>query len=476
MSQKVKRTHAQPGRGRRGQVLVVVLLGTVMLLGFTAFALDFGRLYIAKAQLQASTDAAALAGAAVLPNGGSAATTSATTYSGVSGNQNSYFLSGVTMSSGYPVTKCLTALANQGVACISNANAIQVKQEVTVPMTFAKLVGTSSVKLTAMATAAMRGAAYAPYNVAIVVDSTASMNSSDGGTNCAGTKEACALAGVRSMLSALSPCGASLSSCGAATNGQVANSVDEVSLFTFPAVTSGTVARDYTCSSSAPSISQYPTASPYTIGGTAAYQIVGFSSDYRTSVGASSLNVASKLVIAGGGKANCPANPPGLQVVGGKGTYYPGAIYAAQSALAAASTARSNTQNLLIILGDGDASASASNIQGPLNDSGGSSGTYPSSKKQCGQAVTAAQYATGQGTKVYSIAYGAPTSGCSTGDTITACQTMQQMASTTNNFFSDSTSKTGGCNSTRSVSSLTSIFQVIASDLTVAKLIPNNLQ
>ena len=465
-------------KDERGQVLIVVLPMAVLLLGFAAFVVDFGRIYVSFHQLQASTDAAALAGAAALPNGTTAAVQNATLYSGVQGNKNATFLPGVTMVSGYPLTKCLTTLANQGIACISGANAIQVKQQVTVPMTLAGLVGTSSMNLRASATAAMRGAAYSPYNVAMIIDSTASMNSSDNGSNCSTTKEQCALAGVRTMLGNLSPCGASLSNCGAAVNGQVANPVDQVSLFTFPAVTSASAANDYTCSAGNPATTQYPTASPYTIGGTATYQIVNFSSDYRTSDTATSLNAASKLVIAAGGKPNCPGNPPGLQAVGGKGTYYPGAIYAAQSLLATQQAANPNTQNVLIILGDGDANASSSNIQGPLNDSGPNLGNYPSSKKQCQQAVTAAQFAASQGTKVYSVAYGAATSGCSSDngyDTLTACTTMQQMASTSTNFFTDSTSGSNGCTSSRSTSTLNQIFAVIAGDLTVARLVPDNL-
>ena len=201
-------------KDQRGQVLIMVLVMMVVLLGFAAFVVDFGRIYISFRELQASTDAAALAGAEVLPN--STATTTATLYSGVSGNKNAYSnLPNVTMVSGYPKVKCLTTLTNQGIACVApaNANAIQVKQQVTVPMTFARVFGVNSVTLTATATAAMRGAARAPYNVAIVVDSTPSMNNTDSGSNCTGSRESCALHGVQTLLGELSPCGASQSSC-----------------------------------------------------------------------------------------------------------------------------------------------------------------------------------------------------------------------------------------------------------------------
>ena len=198
MNQHNKSFLRRARKDERGQTLIVVSAMMVVLLAFAALVVDFGRVYFSLRELQASTDAAALAGAEALPNG--TGTTTATSYSAVSGNKNAYSnLPNVTMVSGYPLVKCLTTLANQGIACVSpsNGNAIQVKQQVTVPLTFAKVVGFNSFTLTATATAAMRGAVPTPYNVAIVVDSTQSMTNSDGGSNCTGSRESCALAGVR---------------------------------------------------------------------------------------------------------------------------------------------------------------------------------------------------------------------------------------------------------------------------------------
>jgi hypothetical protein len=384
------------------------------------------------------------------------------------------------MVSGYPKLECLTTLTNEGIACAEspgNANAIQVVQQVSVPLTFARAVGANSVTLTASATAAMRGAARLPYNVAIVVDSTASMNDSDGGSNCTGSRESCALAGVQTLLGELSPCGASLSSCGQATKGQVTNLVDQISLLTFPALTSATVADDYNCSSSSPSIKPYPlpTAPSYTPATTPTYQVVNFSSDYRTSDTATSLNTSSNLVIAAGGKTGCT----GLQAIGGEGTYYASAIYSAESLLVAQQAANPGTQNALILISDGNASATSAALPGASTKSL----VYPSTNQQCHQAITAAQWAATQGTggtKVYSVAYGAEASGCSTdtSPTITPCQTMQQIASSTAYFFTDYTSsKSGGCvSASQPTTNLNQIFTEIAGDLTVARLIPNNTQ
>jgi len=51
-----------------GQALVIVAASVVLLLGVTAFSVDLGMAYNAKAELQAAADAAALAGAQDLPN------------------------------------------------------------------------------------------------------------------------------------------------------------------------------------------------------------------------------------------------------------------------------------------------------------------------------------------------------------------------------------------------------------------------
>jgi hypothetical protein len=55
-------------RGERGQILPIVVLALLALLGVSAFAIDVGFAYYAKRQMQAATDAAALAGAQDLPN------------------------------------------------------------------------------------------------------------------------------------------------------------------------------------------------------------------------------------------------------------------------------------------------------------------------------------------------------------------------------------------------------------------------
>ncbi len=132
------------------------------------------------------------------------------------------------------------------------------------------------------------------------------------------------------------------------------------------------------------------------------------------------------------------------------------------------------------MLSDGDASATqakmASSTQVPK---GGlyatASGTYPSWNSECGQAVTAAQYAVAQGTRIYAVAYSPPTSGCTSGDTYNPCTAMQAIASAPQYFFTDNNASGSnkGCTSVNKTTSLAGIFSAIGADFTYSRLIPN---
>jgi Flp pilus assembly protein TadG len=465
---------AQARKSRRGQVLIFFTLWLPVFFGMSALVIDFGRIYYFNNELTASTQAAALAGAYAMSQAGAttaSTTTAVTAYSGTSGNDNAFVnLPSVSIMSGYPKFKCLATLTSKfGLQCFgpSNSNAIAVAQQVTVPMLFFPMFGGTKATLTATATAAMRGSAVAPWNIAIIVDSTASMNDSDSDSNCSSTRISCALAGVRILLSGLSPCLQTESSCGAVTGGNVANAVDRASLFTFPTVTTATAPDDYNCGSSTPTIELYTTPFPATY----TYQIVGFSSDYRASDTATSLNSSSDLVAAAGGKSGCT----GLQAIGGAGTYYAQIVYSAQAKLVAEQALYPSSQNAMIILSDGDATSTSAQMVGASK----TSGTYMSSLQECHQAITAAQLATAAGTRVYSVAYGAEASGCptDTSPAITPCATMEGMASAPQYFFSDytATGSDSSCiSASQPVTGLNQIFQVIVTDLTEVKLIPNN--
>jgi len=514
-------------RSESGQSAVVVVLTASAMMVLAGAAVETGHVYYAYQRLVASTNAAALAGAQGMPNT-TQASTNVTTYSAQSNGMNATPLLKNVVAT--PTFVCSNGVVNSfNVACQSanggsgGYNAISVKQTATIPLWFGGLIGMKQMNVAATAEAAMRGGMNSPWNIAVVMDTTASMGQSDGGSQCSGTKESCALQGLRILLNDLYPC-----QLGQSCNSTGSKVVDSVSLFVFPAVTSGTAANDYTCTSGHmynPTIVAYtiPDAVPTYVPGAAptsnlmlptgstgdTYQVIGFGNDYKTSDMATGLNTGSNIVVAGGGKSGCA----GLQTPGGEATYYAQVIYAAQAALATQQAANPNSQNAMVILSDGDATACASNAyttggacnsasnivaaEGTLNGTGTSmsnpSGykniTYPSALGECGQAVLAAQYAATKGTAVYTIGYGSPkTSSCKTDKTYSAtvttnggswgpgkqaCDALAAMASAQVNFYSDAGQ---GCQATapsnQNLTKLTAIFHAITNNLTAPRLIP----
>jgi len=481
MKSNFKELLGRAHRNERGQVLVMVALMLVGLLAMSAFVIDMGVIYFSYRQLQAATDAAALAGATQIPNG--TAVTAVNQYSGSRAAGAVYNIyPNLTITSVNVQLACVTSTIYQLPPCIiygsqPSTNALKVLETATVPLTFATVVGWSSMPITAVSVAAASGGPSAPFNVAIVLDSTPSMNNRDPGGLCGSlTMEQCALQGSQILLQTMIPC-AGGAACTAGATGQVKNPVDEVSYFTFPAVTAASTPADY-CQGGAPVWAPYPLPAIGVIPAyDPTYQIVGFSSDFRMSNLSTTLNTSSHLALASG--ATSPACN-GIQVTGqGRGyvTYYAGAIYSAEYLLLQEQSARPNTQNALIILGDGASNSPQSNMASNATNSG----TYPSYVSECHQAVTAAQWAALQGvggTRVYSIAYDALTTGCTT-DTSpynSPCYTMQHIASTSNYFYTDASSNRNGCNSTnnQTITSLNQIFQSITQSLSLARLIPRS--
>jgi hypothetical protein len=394
-----------------------------------------------------------------------------------------------------------------------------VQQQVVVPLFFARIFGKSSLTLTATATAAARGAGNTPYNVAIILDATLSQNTTD--DDCGASEMVCELNGVQLLLQELDPCSGAYLTC-TISNGVATDSVDRVALFTFPAVSVDTVGTDsscttaispppnwrrngdygysnsssygwYTMPTATPVWSGVPTAvaysfptvgassySPGTASGTPTYQVTPFLSDYRTSDTATSLNSSSALVKAVGGVNGCGGlAPPNYD--GNYGTYYAGVLYAAQAALVAEQAANPGSQNVIIILSDGNATAPQSlNGITVMPSPATSNGTYASWNNECAQAVTAAKYATNHGTTVYSVAYGSESTGCAADNpSITPCQTMTQMASYPQNFYSDYMQSGSGIDtncissSNPNDTSIAKIFADIRTNFTTARLIPN---
>lgn len=451
----------QIGSDQKGAISIISALGAAALIGFIGLGVDFGYVYYCQDRLQSATDAAALAGAGVINAGsGGTAINTATQYSssGV-GALNSNPAIKVTMASGYPVLKCLTST---GVSCSGpdNANAIEVSQQAVVPTFFARLFGIGSWNISATSLAEAKGGTPQPLDIEIILDTTASMNKSD--PNCTelsgATREDCALLGIRTLLGTLDPCSPTLSSCGSITNGNVNNPLDRVGLIVFPGLTSTSqVQYEYDCSNSpAPAIAKY-SASPV-------YQIIPFSSDFRTSDTASSLNTGSDLVLAArGGGSTCNE---GLEAVGGVGTFYADAINYAQSMLS--SDGRSTAQKIIILLSDGAANAAVTNM--PSNEA----------DNQCHEGITAAQNASAVGTLVFSVSYGSSTatnpSLCTTDTpTISSCTTMQEIASNSTTYYSDTSGGDAACISgANPIQDLKLIFTSVGVATQTPRLLPLN--
>jgi hypothetical protein len=320
------------------------------------------------------------------------------------------------------------------------------------------------------------------WNVAIILDSTSSMSSAPD-SNCNGysTRFSCALHGIQGFLAATNPCAPGITSC------PTSNRNVRVSLFTFPNVTTGSVASDFNCSGS-PTNKPYtfpsPTATSYTSTNGSTYQVTSFLSDYYQPSAANGLNPNSKLVKAITG---CMKNP------GGETTFYAGVIYAAQAALIAEQAKNSSSKNAIILLTDGQANVT-DKTKMDASVTLKTTGLYPSLKDQCQQAIMAANAAALAGTRVYAVGYGSESSGCGTGGgadttlvatgsynvpvsvgTLTPCVTMEDIASSLTYFYADSSSSLSACtDKAHSTASLGDIFLSIASSITNPQLLPKN--
>jgi len=493
-------------RRERGQIIPIVLFMMITLFGVGGFVIDAGRLFLAYEELQASTDASALAGGAGLVISKTQAQTDAETFGSQSaiaaappapaypGGNNQYSnLTGVTM------------VEPPAVACVSAAylapcgggtdNLIQVQQSVTVPMTFAKFFGAKSVTLTATATAASTGAPSTPYNIALIIDTTASMGqgNSDSCTDPTNNKtystsEACALVGAKILLLNTAPCASNLATC----PGTATSSVDMISLFTFPNGQASTMANDYSNGCGGPTITStysYPElGTTYAPSGTQPdYQVTTYQSTYRTNDAATTLNTSSNLTEAIGQSSGCA----GLQTPGGLGTYYAGALAAAQETLVTqqALTGRTGSQNAIILLSDGQANATkmaTTDVNGKAVSA--TAYTYPSQINECQQAINIANTISTAGTKIIVVAYGSPNttssknSGCETDSSgpnawIAPCVAMSDIATSASTFYvDDPTGTNSGCTSAQNPETgLANIFSKIASTFTKPRLVPNSV-
>lgn len=487
-------------RKEDGQILPWMFFLTILFVGMAGLTLDLGRAYVCYSELQASTDAAALSGSYAMGLSGAtmndfrtgSVDIAVTELSAQSGSRN--YNPNLSNASITDTGTCKPISSFVPLPCGASdtgKNVLVVTQTADVPTFFIRaltLFGVNSaatLHLTTTSTATLVGSANNQFNVAIIVDSTKSMADKDSSSECNGqTKEACALGanGVQALLQSLTPCTTG------SVRGNCIAAYDTVSLFTYPPVQGNTVKYDTSCSKGTSNWEPYTVPAvgatytkPNYNSSTPTYQLTGYLSDYSyTNQPNSTLDPSSALSIAAGA-ASCNS---GLQAVG-IGTYFASVIYAAQSSLVAQQKLSPGSQNAMIILSDGDANSYASFDSSAKVTANGAN--YPSTQDECQQAIKAANYATSNGTTVYTVAYGSSndSSTCNTdtqsrsnptGTGVKACQTMQQMASSDADFFSDTTSSTGctsGANST--IKDLKSIFKQIAYTFTRSRLIPNSV-
>ncbi len=283
-----------------GQTVVLVAIAMVALLALCAFAIDVGYAYFAHRSLQASADAAALAGAQELPDGTLAAATAkefGTTETGKNRHDN---LGDVTEKISL---RCLTSLPG-----CNPSNAIVVEESADVPTFFARVLGIDSFTVKAKATACSY-CGVKPLDIMVVVDRTGSMcmdhygHSDPACTDLNKEKQA-----LKEFLTFLEP------------------ARQRVGLAVFPPASS----ISGRCNT--PSDSNYhSTSSPYVI--------VPLSNDYATKSGA--LNTSSQLVST----INC------MRAAGN--TSYALAIEKAQAELAA--HGRPDVPHIIVFFSDGAA-------------------------------------------------------------------------------------------------------------------------
>ncbi len=489
-----RKSHSLLGRflaDERGQIVPWMALLSVLIVGIGGLSIDLGRAYVCYRALQASTDAATLAGANAMIASGATTTTVTSVvkaYSSVPGTGANASSNLPNASIGTPTYSCVTNSVYVSVPCGASPtgyNVIQVTQTAQVPTLFIqvlrvfKYTPATSLTLSSTSTAAIQSGQNEALNLAIIIDTTSSMNTQDNDASCGNTELYCALEGVQTLLKSLSPC------TSGSTSSNCLGGYDEVSLFTFPNIQANQASKDTTCPTSNPTIPSYSYVPIPTTGNTTwtaptgtspTYQVTGYSDNYSANNQQNGgLATSSTLGVAAG--ANSASNCKGLQAPGGDGTYIAGAMYAAITTLQAEAYARPGSKSALVLLTDGGADS------GKFGSGfSSSSSTYPSTKQQCHQTAAAGQFATSLGITVYAVSYGASskTSDCGsdTSPTITPCAELQATASAASDFYSDATSaeNPGACLSTANPNlNLQGIFSSIANRFTAARLVPNTV-
>ncbi len=221
-------------RGEHGQVLPLVVIAVVVLIGFTGLAIDLGRVWVAKQQLQRAVDAATLAAGQDLPNtataladaqnyaangtrnplsgwGATAGAPSVTFECNKSGpdyNTSGSTPSCLTDSSG---DNCHPSNSTGGTNSVlptgaTTCNEVRITESATVNTGLLSLF-IPSFTVTASSTAAARGTGLPkPMNIFVILDTTGSMDAGCGASLSgisSPDKLDCAKAGVQALLQSM---------------------------------------------------------------------------------------------------------------------------------------------------------------------------------------------------------------------------------------------------------------------------------
>jgi Flp pilus assembly protein TadG len=446
---------------QRGAAAPIVAFALTCLIALAGYAIDMGRVLWVQRQLQASADAAALAGAAFVVTDPAAAKSTAVSFSGLSGMKNAVRGAGsVQLVGGEPTLKCLTSFSFP--PCSAGAgtyNGIVVSQQAVVPTYFLRILGFKTLSPVATATALAKGGAGKPLDVMVVLDTTGSMLELD--PSCAipnATKIQCAQAGAYTLVKGLNP------ALG-----------DKIGFMVFPGLTAAGVTADTTCGG----VLNTTHLAPY--GANPIYAVVNLTNPFQPN---GKIDTTAKPAIAvGAGGVGCK----GIQVAGlhTAGTYFADAITAAANALAADNSP--NSQKVIVLLSDGDAAAPIIYGTPPNTFADMSPAKYPN---QCQQAIANARTAAAAGYWVYAVAYGAEMTGAfatpagCAADTsnypgvnmrgVSPCATMQAIASDASKFYADGFGGSGCVGTGGNSNDLVALFKSISTDLTQPRLLPNN--
>lgn len=396
-----------------GQTLPLVAVFMLIVIAFAGLVIDVGNVYRVQQALQASTDAAAAAGAGQLtlqyPPNTAAAINQAKNFSSGTAGRNA--ITGVP-SSGVNVTVGTSCVGSNSNLPCNNANTVTVTQSATVPTYFLRVLGFNNIDVSATAKACSPCNSV-PLDIMMVVDRTGSMSANGGSTNGQNKWENL----QDGLLSGFLP--------------GLDSGLDYVGMSVLPPDVHGT---NDVCN--AASSSNYDSTTP-------TYTVVPLSNSYMDSSG--NLIGSSPLV----SDINC-MRPGGA-------TDYADAMEAAYNELQAHGR---GVQKVIVLLSDGAANE-GQNCVTTRSHGHDVKDSDPHCMQPCQSAVNDAATYKAQGILIYTILYGDQSSGppCQdyTGDDEVPAQqpwTAMQAIASPHNYYPDP-----------DPDNLTAIFQQIASDM-----------